>query len=126
MSFGTKMKSLWPEFRKIRTAPRMIGFGLALLCLGCSTTTQQGARSGDIMEALNRFEADCGRFPTTIEGLSALTIGPGVPGWKGPYWQGDFRDRWGSTWCYRNDDKGNLHIFSPKGKIELTRLSPMP
>src|ERR1035438_5747982 len=98
---------------------------MALLCLGCSATTRQGVRSGDVMEALSRFEADCGRFPSTGEGLSALIRDPGAPGWKGPYWHGDFRDRWGSTWRYENDDTGRLHISSPKGRIELMRGPPM-
>jgi general secretion pathway protein G len=100
----------------------MIASALALLCLGCSTTTQQGVRTSDIMEALNRFEADCGRFPTTAEGLSALVKDPGAAGWKGPYWQGDFRDRWGSTWGYENGN-GDLFLSSPKGKIvEILRF----
>jgi general secretion pathway protein G len=77
------------------------------------------------MEALNRFEADCGRFPTTAEGLSALVKDPGVGGWKGPYWRGDFRDRWGSTWHYENENNGCLHISSPTGKVEFTRLPAM-
>lgn len=77
------------------------------------------------MEALDRFQADCGCFPTTAEGLSALVKDPGVAGWQGPYWQGDFRDRWGSTWRYESENKDCLHISSPKGKLELTRLPPM-
>jgi hypothetical protein len=108
-------------FQRLRLKLITIASALALLCLGCSTTTVQGVRTDDIMEALNRFEADCRRCPTTEEGLSALIEDPGAPGWKGPYWQGDFRDRWGSAWRYENDNKGRLHISSPKGKIELTK-----
>lgn len=36
--------------------------------------------------ALDAFEYDCGRYPTTSEGLEALTAAPGgAAGWKGPY-----------------------------------------
>jgi|ERR1017187_3506190 hypothetical protein len=96
-----------------------IGAALTLLCLGCSTTKQQGARSDDIMQALNKFEADCGRFPTTAEGLSALVANPGVVGWEGPYWEGGFRDRWGTTWRYENAEWPTL--CSSGGKISLVQ-----
>jgi hypothetical protein len=101
-----------------------IASALALLCLGCSTAIQQGVRSGDLMEALERFEADCGRCPTTAEGLSALVKDPGLAGWKGPYWQGDFLDRWGSTWRYENEN-GCQYLSSPKSRLELRRGQPM-
>ncbi|MGO8927651.1 MAG: type II secretion system protein GspG [Limisphaerales bacterium] len=96
------------------------GAALALLCLGCSTTKQQGVRSDDVMQALNRFEADCGRFPTTAEGLSALVEDPGVAGWKGPYWQGGFGDRWGTIWRYANEEWPTL--YSPRGKLSVTQM----
>lgn len=36
--------------------------------------------------ALDAFEYDCGRYPTTAEGLEALRQPvAGLPGWKGPY-----------------------------------------
>jgi general secretion pathway protein G len=54
------------------------------------------------MGALDRFEVDCGRFPTAGEGLSALVQNPGIAGWKGPYWEEGFPDRWGGTWRYEN------------------------
>ena len=69
------------------------------------------------MEALNNFEADCARFPTTAEGLSALVANPGVVGWKGPYWEGSFPDRWGGTWRYENT--GGLMLRSTR--ISVTR-----
>ena len=40
-------------------------------------------------EALERFRVDCGRYPTTSEGLAALVVPPlamrGSPIWRGPY-----------------------------------------
>jgi general secretion pathway protein G len=97
-----------------------IGAALALLCLGCSTTKQQGVRSDAIMQALNRFEADCGRFPTTAEGLSALVEDPGVRGWKGPHWQGGFEDRWGTIWRYENEGWPTIHSAGSKLSVTQT------
>jgi hypothetical protein len=97
-----------------------IGAALALVCLGCSTPRDQGVRSDEIMQAVERFAADCGHFPTTAEGLASLIRNPGVPGWNGPYWEGDFRDRWGTVWCYTNVDYPT--VYSPGGGISLARL----
>src|ERR1035437_10195606 len=45
-----------------------------------------GADISNICSALDNFSFDCGRFPTTAEGLQALMVQPaGVGGWKGPY-----------------------------------------
>jgi hypothetical protein len=82
---------------------------------GCSSTKQQGVSSNEIMGALDRFDADCGRFPTTAEGLSALVKNPGLARWKGPYWEGGFGDRWGTTWRY--DNTGWPTLRSPGGKL---------
>lgn len=35
--------------------------------------------------AFELFERNCGRYPTTQEGLMALLNNPGIPTWKGPY-----------------------------------------
>jgi general secretion pathway protein G len=36
--------------------------------------------------ALDAFEFDCGRYPTSDEGMDALRTEPsGISGWKGPY-----------------------------------------
>ena len=98
-----------------------IGAAVALLYAACSTTKQEGVRSDQIMEALNRFDADCGRFPTTAEGLPALVKDPGVPGWSGPYWQGGFGDRWGTIWRYENDGWPTLHSVGGKLSVTQTR-----
>jgi hypothetical protein len=44
-----------------------IGAALALVCLGCSTTREQGTRSDEIMQAVERFAADCGRFELALK-----------------------------------------------------------
>ena len=59
----------------------------------------------DLKAALEEFRKDCGRYPTTKEGLSALVECPaGIRGWKGPY----VRDRvpcdpWGQPIRYSCD-----------------------
>jgi Type II secretion system (T2SS), protein G len=75
------------------------------------------AKSDDIKVALDRFQADCARYPTTEEGLSALVKNPGVVGWKGPYWNGDFCDRYGTPWGYENKERPALLYAGPKRKF---------
>ena len=62
---------------------------------------------------LESFRVDCGRYPTTDEGLAALLRPPKDKGtairWRGPYLpfpqdsflQDVLRDCWGRTPCYR-------------------------
>ncbi len=59
--------------------------------------------------ALDVFEVDCGRYPTTEEGLGALLEQPAsAVGWSGPYVReshvknGLFTDPWGSAYVYRH------------------------
>ena len=55
--------------------------------------------------ALNRFEIDLGRFPTTSEGLRVLVEKPsdGAKAWQGPYLDGNAipQDQWSGDWNYR-------------------------
>jgi general secretion pathway protein G len=78
--------------------------------------------------ALDFFQADCGRFPTTAEGLEALrTPPPGVTGWKGPYMRKAIPlDPWGNPYRYVSPgshilDRGvatefDLSSFGPDGE----------
>ncbi len=55
--------------------------------------------------ALDNFELDVGRFPSTEEGLSALfekpaSLGPEVE-WDGPYLREMLPDPWGNEYQYR-------------------------
>lgn len=77
----------------------------AVCVLGCSTVERAHERGtqftiSGVMTALDCFEVDCTRFPTTAEGLPALTKNPGVSGWRGPYWEGAFLDQWGTPLRY--------------------------
>ena len=52
---------------------------------------------------LDAFEIDCGRYPSTQEGLQALVEAPAnVKNWQGPYLKNGFpKDPWGSPYIYR-------------------------
>jgi general secretion pathway protein G len=56
----------------------------------------------NIETCLKAFEVDCGRFPTTGEGLLALVQQPGaMKGWSGPYLEkGVPKDPWGTAYQY--------------------------
>jgi general secretion pathway protein G len=74
---------------------------------GRSKDAQIGAAKGQIAgfeTALDNFEVDCGRYPTTAEGLEALRTQPsGVKGWKGPYMKKDIpMDPWEHSYGYRS------------------------
>jgi len=65
---------------------------------------EQAARDEmiELWSALNRFEQDVGRYPTTAEGLAALLNPPsGVVGWRGPYGKRAAVDPWGRRYVYR-------------------------
>ena len=55
----------------------------------------------NLHSSLDLFNTDCGRYPTTEEGLSALVTDPGVQGWRGPYREPmDRPDPWGTLYRY--------------------------
>jgi general secretion pathway protein G len=73
--------------------------------------------------ALDAFEIDTGRFPTTDEGLGALVEEPGdVREWYGPYIKrGVPKDPWGSNYVYEYPGRHNtggydLYSFGPDGQ----------
>ena len=73
--------------------------------------------------ALKSFEIDCGRFPTTEEGLRALVEQPAnANGWKGSYLEkGVPNDPWGKPYVYRYPSQHppcsyDLYSFGPDGQ----------
>ena len=54
--------------------------------------------------ALDLYYLDLGRYPTSNEGLAALTQGNNAPGWNGPYLRGGVvpNDPWGHSYIYRS------------------------
>lgn len=74
--------------------------------------------------ALDAFEIDVGRYPTTPEGLRALVEKPAsdADGWLQAYMKRDVpKDPWGSEYVYRypgqyNEDGYDLYSFGPDRK----------
>ena len=61
------------------------------------------ARISRVVVALQSYYVDCGSFPSSAQGLSALVREPvpPVPGWGGPYaLEGITRDAWGNEFRY--------------------------
>jgi len=67
-----------------------------------------------IRDAIDQFNTDCGRYPTSSEGVKALMISPpGEKNWKGPYLPREISpDPWGNRYMYlshgRNGHEGYL------------------
>jgi len=74
---------------------------------------------------LSMFKVDCGRYPTTEEGLNALITRPkDIPAyeWHGPYFDPPelSKDPWGHEYVYRcpgihNPDGFDLFSYGPDG-----------
>jgi len=85
---------------------------------------QMGALTdiANISVAMDAFEADCGRYPITEEGLRALVEQPsGLANWMGPYVKSMPEDPWGNPYVYRcpgqqNTDGYDLYSFGPDGQ----------
>ncbi|KPJ74596.1 MAG: hypothetical protein AMS14_05305 [Planctomycetes bacterium DG_20] len=74
----------------------------------------------NIEVAMDAFEVDCGRYPTTEEGIGALLEQPtDATDWMGPYIKrGVPKDPWGNLYVYRcpgqrNVDGYDLQSFGP-------------
>lgn len=78
--------------------------------------------SGSLGLALDMFEQDVGRYPTTDEGLEALVQDPGIPNWNGVYVRGGLKpDPWGNPYVYEYDgsDSSGYRLSSsgPDGQL---------
>ena len=76
----------------------------------------------NIQLSLDAFEMDCGRFPTTEEGIGALVEEPSnAEGWQGYLERGIPKDPWGNRYVYQCPGRHNvrsydLHSFGPDGQ----------
>ena len=76
----------------------------------------------NIDNALDLFEQDTGRYPTTDEGLNALVNGGSIQNWRGPYIKrGLPKDPWGNDYVYRapgqhNTNGVDLFSMGPDGR----------
>ena len=75
-------------------------------------------------DALQKFEADCGHFPSTAQGLGALIKRPAElteMQWRGPYLQATiYKAPWGHDYIYsfpglHNVGGFDLYSFGPDG-----------
>jgi general secretion pathway protein G len=73
--------------------------------------------------ALDAFEIDIGRYPSSSDGLKALVEKPSdAEGWQQPYIKRDVpKDPWGNEYVYRypgqyNEDGYDLYSFGPDRK----------
>jgi general secretion pathway protein G len=85
-------------------------------------TTAARADISNIEVALDAFEIDNGRYPTTTEGLKWLVEEPtSLSNWNGPYIKrGVPKDPWGNEYVYRQPGRQNtngfdLHSYGPDG-----------
>lgn len=86
-------------------------------------TTAAQTDISSLETALDAFEVDTGRFPSSDEGLGALVAAPGsVQNWRGPYIKrGLPKDPWGNAYIYRYPGQQNangydLYSFGPDGR----------
>ena len=77
----------------------------------------------NISTAIDVFETDTGRYPSSDEGLKALMEAPGnAKDWKGPYLKRPVvNDPWGNPYVYRapgthNGSGYDLYSFGPDGQ----------
>jgi general secretion pathway protein G len=78
-------------------APRFLGQ------ISKSETTAAMAQLDALDKALQSYRIDTGKFPSSAQGLRALTAAPSdEPRWRGPYMKGEVPpDPWGSAYQYR-------------------------
>ncbi len=68
-------------------------------------------------QALDQLRLDAGRYPTTQEGLSALTTNPGIEGWQGPYLKKALpNDPWGKPYLYQAPGTHSEYDLSSLGR----------
>lgn len=83
------------------------------------------AKVSALQTALDCFEVDVGRYPSTAQGVSALIAPPSsgeIVNWRGPYTLEPeaLRDRWGHAFVYRcpgvhNTNSYDLYSLGPDG-----------
>jgi general secretion pathway protein G len=76
--------------------------------------------NANIALALDMFEMDNGRYPTSEEGLASLRTKPGdLSSWKGPYLKKEPKDPWGKPYRYVSPGTHNndydLYSNGPNG-----------
>ena len=86
----------------------ILGVLVAMVVPRLAGRTEQARRAraqadvqGNIPLALDLFELDTGKFPTTEQGLAVLRVQPpGVQNWRGPYLKREPMDPWNRLYRY--------------------------
>lgn len=94
--------------------------GLALSLSGRSeeakVTRAKADLAGQLSLALDLFEQDMGRYPTTEEGLQALINHIDDPVWKGPYLKTGLKpDPWGQDYVYEYNAESKTYTVKSNG-----------
>lgn len=109
--------------------PRVLGQ------LGGAKSKTAGVQIADLEKSLELFKLDVGRYPTTEEGLAALSTKPGAAtGWNGPYIKGNVpNDPWGKPYKLTSPSaNGGFEIISfgadgvPGGEAENADVKNQP
>jgi len=79
-----------------------------------------------LCSALELFHTDCGRYPTTKEGLIALINNPGVSSWNGPYVTLIRPDPWKTRYIYRNENELIIILSSGPDRTQATPDDILP
>lgn len=83
--------------------------------LGKSEAKAARAQIDSLEKSLDHYRLDAGHYPTTEQGLAALTAQPAnEPKWQGPYLSKALPlDPWGNAYQYRNPgQRGEIDIWS--------------
>ena len=97
--------------------------------LGGAKTKTAGIQIKDLEQALEMYKLDVGRYPSSQEGLEALTRKPSnATGWNGPYLKSDVpMDPWNREYHYKYPgERAEVDIYtygangSPGGEGEDT------
>ncbi len=106
----------------------ILGILVAMVVPRLAGRTEQARRAraaadvqGNIPLALDLFELDTGKYPTSEEGLNALRVQPpGAQNWKGPYLKQEPMDPWNRPYRYvypgaKNPQDYDLFSLGPDG-----------
>ncbi len=83
--------------------------------LGKSNTKVARAQMDSLEKALDQYRLDVGRYPSTEQGLAALTVRPqNLEKWAGPYLKRAVPpDPWGTPYVYKSPgDHGEFDLLS--------------
>jgi general secretion pathway protein G len=83
--------------------------------IGKSNTKVARAQIESLIQALDQYRLDVGRYPSTEQGLPSLRVAPqNVAQWRGPYLKRDVpNDPWGNAYQYKAPGQhGEFDLFS--------------